>query len=106
MKNETPMKNVIKNVWQKIWEWIKINRLVVIYFFLAILIEMSVVFSVEKTPFMTRPFLALGLLIAIAGGLLLLPNNMVKLIVGTVMLVVQTALDFSFAAIYDMTGQY
>ncbi|MBQ8405653.1 MAG: LTA synthase family protein [Clostridia bacterium] len=106
MKNETPMKSVMKNVFNKIWEWIKINRLVVIYFFLAILIEMSVVFSVEKTPFMTRPFLGLGLLIALAGVLLLLPNNMVKLIVGTVMLVVQTALDFIFAAIYDMTGQY
>ena len=96
----------MKNVLKKIWEWIKINRLVVIYFFLAILIEMSVVFSVEKTPFVTRPFLALGLLIILAGALLLLPSNMVKLIVGTVLLFVQTVLDLIFAALYDMTGQY
>lgn len=96
----------MKNVLKKILEWTKINRLVVIYFFLAILIETSVVFSVEGTPFMTRPFLAFGFLMVLAGVLLLLPNNMAKLIVGTVMLFLQTVLDLIFAAIYDMTGQY
>ena len=93
-------------VLQKVTEWIKNNRLVVIYFFLAILIEASVVFSVEGTPFMTRPLLALGFLVVLAGVLLLLPNNMSKLIVGTVLLFLQTVLDLIFAAIYDMTGQY
>ncbi|MBQ7913387.1 MAG: sulfatase-like hydrolase/transferase [Clostridia bacterium] len=55
---------------------------------------------------MTRPLLAFGFLIMLAGALLLLPNNMVKLIVGTLLLFIQTVLDLIFAAIYDMTGQY
>lgn len=96
----------MKNVLLKTWEWIKTNRLVVIYFFLAILIEASVVFSVEGTPFMTRPFLGLGILVALAGALLLIPHNMIRLIAGTLLLLVQTVIDLIFAALYDMTGQY
>ena len=91
---------------KKTGDWFKENRLVAIYPILAIIIEMSVVFSVEGSPFLTRPFLSLGLLVFLVGVLLFLPDNRTRLIVGAGMLFVQTALDLIFAAIFDMTEQY
>lgn len=96
----------IKRILNKIVEWLKENRLVALYPVLAILIESTAVFVVEGTPFLTRPFLSLGLLAFICGILLLLPNDKVKLIVVTVTLITQAVLDLIFAVIFDMTDLY
>lgn len=96
----------MKTILKKIGGWAKENRLVLIYAALAVIIEGAVVSSVEGSPFVSRPFLSIGLLVFFCGLLLVLPDNRSRLIVGAGALFVQTALDLIFAAIYDMTGQY
>ncbi|MBQ8394029.1 MAG: LTA synthase family protein [Clostridia bacterium] len=91
---------------QKLWEWVKKNQLTVIYFTFAVLIEMTAVFTVEGNPFFTRPFIFLGFILAICGLVSLIPNNRVRLVIFTVLLVLQGVLDLVFAVIFDMTGQY
>ena len=96
----------MKMVLKKTADWLKENRLAVIYPILAVLIEMTAVFAVEGTPFLSRPLLSLGLMGFIFGVILLLRDNRARLVVGAVMLVLQGVLDLIFAAIFDMTGQY
>ncbi len=91
---------------QKVKAWIKENSLVLLYFLFAVLIEMTAVFVVEGSPFLSRPFLSLGLLIFICGIVLLIKNNLVRLIVCAVLLIGQGVLDIVFAVIYNMTDQY
>lgn len=91
---------------QKVKTWIKENSLVVLYFVFAVLIEMVAVCVVEGTPFLTRPFLSLGLLIFLCGIALLIKNNLARVIVCALFLVGQGVLDLAFAIIYNMTDQY
>ena len=91
---------------QKVKDWIKENRLVLIYFVFAVLIEMTAVFVVEGSPILTRPFLSLGLLILLCGIALLIKSNLARLIVCAVFLILQGVLDLVFAVIYNMTDQY
>ncbi len=98
------MKN--KVFWTKTLEWLKKNQFPLIYFVLAIVIEMTAVFAVEGNVFMSRPMLMLGLFIFFVGGLLLIPDDRIRLAVGGVLLAAQTVVDLIFAALYDMTGQY
>ena len=91
---------------KKIFGWLKENRLAVLYFVFAVLVEMIAVFSVEKNPFMARPFISLGVLVAITLLTLLIPNQRIRFIVYAVLLAVQAVLDLVFSVIYDMTGQY
>ena len=94
-------------VLKKIGNWVKVNRMALIYPVLAIVIEMTAVFAVEGTPFLTHPLLSLGLLAVWTGLLLILPDNRARLAVGGVLLVVHLALDVIFAVIFEMTtGQY
>ncbi len=91
---------------EKIKAWIKTNILVLAYFLFAVLIETTAVFVVEGTFFIRRPFLALGLLAAICGGLLLVKSNRARTITCGVLLILQAVLDLVFSVIYDMTDQY
>ncbi len=97
----------IREVLKKIGNWMKVNRMALIYPVLAIVIEMTAVFAVEGTPFLTHPLLSLGLLAVLTGILLILPDNRARLAVGGVLLVVHLVLDIIFAVIFEMTtGQY
>ena len=97
----------MREVLKKIGNWVKVNRMALIYPVLAIVIEMTAVFAVEGTPFLTHPLLSLGLLAVLTGLLLILPDNRARLAVGGVLLVVHLALDVIFAVIFEMTtGQY
>lgn len=96
----------IKSIAKSVWDWIKNNRLVALYFLFAILVELIAVWEVEGVPFMTRPFLSLGLLVFLCGIILLVKNNYARLTVGAVLLIAQAVLDLVFSVIYDMTGQY
>lgn len=87
-------------------EWMDSNKIVVIYFLYAILIEMIAVFAVEGNPFITNPFIALGLLLAITGIALIFKSNKKRFLFCSVFLVVQAVADLAFAVVYDMTGQY
>ncbi len=95
-----------KSIVKKARDWFKEHQLVVIYPVFAIIIEMAAVFSVEKTPFFTSPFLIIAFLTICVGGLLLLNNNRWRLFVGLGLLTFHAILDLIFAVIYDMTGQY
>lgn len=101
-KSEKGKETIIK----KILGWLKVNRLSVMYFVFAALLEMIAVFTVEKNPFFDRPFIALGVLIALTVAVLFIPNERIRVIVYAVLLAVQGILDLVFAVIYDMTGQY
>ncbi len=90
----------------KIEKWLDINKIVAVYFVYAILIEMISVFAVEKNPFITSPFIALGILISVSAIALIIKNNKSRFIFCAVFLVFQAGLDLGFAVVYDMTGQY
>ncbi len=96
----------MQKVFGKIKEWGKDNALILIYFVFSIVIEMTAVFVVEGTPFLSRPFLSLGLLIFICGVILMVKNNYARVVICTVMLALQAVLDLVFAVIFDMTDQY
>ncbi len=91
---------------QAIIEWVKEQRLSVLYFLFAICIEMVAVFAVEGNPLLTRPFIALGVLLLATALVLYIPNLRVRMFVYTGLLGVQMILDVVFAVIFDMTGQY
>ena len=91
---------------KKILDWLKTNRLAVLYFFFAVFIEMIAVFTVEKNPFFDRPFIALGVLLVFTALVLLIPNERARFIIYAALLAAQGILDLVFAVIYDMTGQY
>ncbi len=96
----------MQNVTEKIKAWVKANALVLAYFAFAVIIEMTAVFVVEGTPFLTRPFLSLGLLLFVCGVILLVKNNCARTIICSIMLLFQALLDLVFSVIYDMTDQY
>ena len=96
----------MRKFFSKIWNWIKENSLIVLYFIFAIGIEMVAVFAVEGNPLMTRPFLSLGLLLLICGIMFTLKSNRARLIVGAILLILQAVIDLVFSVIFDMTDQY
>lgn len=100
-KTNNPVKSSVR-----LKEWIESNRIVVIYFIYAILIEMIAVFAVEGNPFITNPFISLGLLFVITGIALIFKSNKKRFLFCSVFLVVQAVADLGFAVVYDMTGQY
>lgn len=87
-------------------EWLRTNKIVVIYFVYAILIEMIAVFAVEGNPFITSPFIFLGLLFVITGITLIFKSNRTRFVFCSVFLVAQAIVDLAFTVVYDMTGQY
>ena len=50
---------------QTIKAWIKENSLVLLYFVFAVLVEMTAVFTVEGSPFLSRPFMSIGFLVLV-----------------------------------------
>ncbi len=100
------MKEKMKAAGKKTLEWLKINRLAVLYFVFAVIIEMMSVFAVEGNPIMSRPLIAIGLLLMITCLVLLTKRNSVRLIIYAILLAVQAILDLVFSVVYDMTGQY
>lgn len=94
------------SLYEKFKNGVKNNLLVLLYFLFAVMIETTAVFVVEKTPFIERPYLSIGLLVFLCGIILLVPSNRAKTVVCTIMLGLQAVLDLVFSVIYDMTGQY
>ncbi len=95
-----------KKISEKVKNIVDDNLLVVAYFICAVLIEMTAVFFVEGTPFLSKPFLALGVLVFICGIVLLVKNQIARTIVCTCLLALQAILDLIFAVVYTMTDQY
>ncbi len=96
----------MQKVMQNVKTWLKNNALVLLYFLFAVLIEMIAVLVVEGTPFLTRPFLSLGLLFVVCGVILLIPSNKARTFTCMAMLLLQAVLDLVFSVIFDMTDQY
>ena len=94
------------NFWKIVYGWIKRNRSAVLYFVFAVFIEMIAVATVEGSPFLTRPFIALGVLLALTALVWLIPNEKARFITYALLLSAQGIFDLVFAVIYDMTGQY
>ncbi len=96
----------MQTVWKNVKAWIKENSLILLYFLFAVIIEMTAVFVVEGNPFLTRPFLSLGLLVLICGALLFIKSHRARVIVCAVLLGLQLVLELVFSVIFDMTDQY
>ncbi len=96
----------MQKVWKAIWEWVKANAPVLLYFVCAVVFELTAVFAVEGRPFISRPFLFLGLVLLFSGALLLIKNAKARVIVAVVLLAVQIICDLVFAVVFEMTDQY
>ncbi len=96
----------MQKIWTKIKDWCVVNAPVLVYFLCAVLVEMTAVFVVEGSPFLSRPFLSLGLLLFVCGIILLIRNNRARVIVSAIMLFLQILLVLIFSVIFDMTDQY
>lgn len=102
MKNRDILRNIIKNI----ADWIKVNRLAVMFFLFACVMEMSATFIVEGTFLISRPFIGLGLLLMITALVSLIKKDRVRLLVYAIVLVVHVVVDLIFSVIFDMTEQY
>lgn len=89
-----------------LWKWAKDNRFFLLYLLFAAIIEMWTVFVLEGNPFMSRPFLSWGLMLLIAGLVLLIPHRRGQVIAFSVLLVIQFVLQLVFSVIFDLTEQY
>lgn len=103
LKNSDDKKGGLREILKK---WIFENKIVVVYFVYAILIEMISVFAVEGNPLISNPLIALGVLISMCAIALIIKNNKKRFIFCSIFLVLQAILDLGFAVVYDMTGQY
>ena len=99
-------KTVLQKAFHAVKHWIAENMILVLYAVFAIVVEMIAVASVEGSPFMSRPFLALGLLIFVVGVALLVKSPRGRVTVCAVALGIQSVADLVFSVLYDMTGQY
>ncbi len=96
----------MEKICNKIKGWIGENLIVVLYFIFAVLLELTAVFVVEGAPFLSRPFLSLGLLLFICGIILLVKGSYARTIVCGLMLLLQTLLDMVFDVVFSLTDQY
>ncbi len=96
----------MQKIFAKIKRWCVLNAPVLLYFACAVFVEMTAVFVVEGSPWLSRPFLSLGLLFFFCGILLAIRNNRARVIVSAVLLGVQIILVLAFSVIFDMTDQY
>ncbi len=96
----------MQKIVEKCKAWAGKNILVLLYFLFAVLMELTAVFVVEGAPFLSRPFLSLGLLLFICGIILTVKNNYARTIICTLMLLLQALLDMVFDVIFAMTDQY
>ncbi|MCR5350249.1 MAG: sulfatase-like hydrolase/transferase [Acholeplasmatales bacterium] len=86
--------------------WISENRIVLMYVFISIVIELMSVFYVDKSIIITKPWIGLGFLVAMAGLIGLVKNNLARYIIGIVSLFAQFLICIIFSLVYDMNGQY
>ncbi len=91
---------------QKCKGWIGTNILVLLYFVFAVVMELTAVFVVEGSPFLSRPFMSLGVLLFVCGIILLVKNNYARTVICALMLLAQALLDMVFDVIFTMTDQY
>lgn len=105
-QTQSAKKPVWKRALGKIGSWIKANKIVTMYAIYAILIEMIAVFAVENNPFITSPYIIIGLLLFASGIALLFKSNKVKFLFCSILLIVQAVVDLVFVVVFDMTGQY
>ncbi len=90
----------------RIKKWTGENKIIVLYFVYAVVIEMLCVYSVEKNPIITRPYIELGLLIVITCVGLFLKSNRARYIYSIIFLILESVINLVMIIIYDMTGQY
>lgn len=89
-----------------IGKWLRENVVMALYFLFAVLLEMAAVFVVEGSPFISRPLIGLGLLIALTALVSLIKQEWLRLFIYSVLLIAQVVVDLVFSVIFDMTEQY
>ena len=82
------------------------NLTVILFFVFSILIEMIAVYSIEKNPFISHPWIGLGALITVSGIMVMIKSEQTRLIIGLIFLILQSVFCMIMAVLYDMAGQY
>ncbi len=90
----------------RILAFIKTNLTVILFVVFSVLIEMISVYSIEKSPFISYPWIWLGLLFLIAGIMLMIKSELVRLIIGVSFMAVQSIICMIMAVLFNMAGQY
>ena len=85
---------------------LKKHLTVILFFVFSILIEMISVCSIEKSPFISHPWIWLGLLITISGCMIMMRSELARLITGLFFMILQSLICMIMAVLYDMAGQY
>ncbi len=96
----------MQKFWQKIKNWTGENVILLLYFVFAVVVETTAVFVVEGSPFLSRPFLSLGLLVFVCGIIFLVKNNYARTVICSIMLLLQTVIDMFFDVVFTLTDQY
>ena len=86
--------------------FLKTNLTVIMYFIFAMIIEMIAVFSIEKSPFISYPWIGFGLLLIISGVMIGIKSEKAKIITGLIFLIIQSLLCMIVVVLFDMAGQY
>ena len=86
--------------------FLKTNLTVIMYFIFAMIIEMIAVFSIEKSPFISYPWIGFGLLLIISGIMIGIKSEKAKIITGLIFLIIQSLLCMIMVVLFDMAGQY
>ena len=91
---------------KKIITFLQKNLTVIMFFIFSILIEVIAVYSIEKTPFISHPWIWLGFLILISGCMIMTKSELARLIIGLIFMIIQSVVCMIMAILYEMAGQY
>lgn len=91
---------------KKTRSFIQKNLTVILFFIFSILIEMIAVYSIEKSPFLSHPWIWLGALITVCGIMIMVKKERAKIIIGLVFMILQSIICMIMAVLYEMAGQY
>ncbi|MBR1674510.1 MAG: sulfatase-like hydrolase/transferase [Eubacterium sp.] len=90
----------------RIITFIKTNLTVILFVVFSILIEMISVYSIEESPFISYPWIWLGLLLLIAGIMLMIKSERARMVIGIIFMLLQSIICMIMAVLFNMAGQY
>lgn len=87
-------------------EFLKNNIIVFIYAFCAILMEIISITFIGCKPYLEQPFFPILLLITMMSVLTIFKKPVVKIVIATLLLIIQAVMNVGFVYLYDSNGTY
>lgn len=91
---------------EKIIEFFKKNIILIVFVLFSILFEILGICYIGGEPYMTKPLYYLSLLFLIVSSLYLVKNNVIRVVVTSLVLVLQLAANVGFVYLYDSNGTF